>query len=148
METRHFQKVVLSMKFDPLFAVFYLSYSKYKGVKICFCLCRYQNQFFTRVALVSFLQHSCRTRVARAALVLLVSHWCHTCRLCCKLDQIRNRCSQKFCNIHRKAPASELRSKKAAGFQACNFIKFFPVNIAKFLRTFFLQNTSGVSFHG
>ena len=132
-----------------------------------------KSTFFTRVALVSFLQHSCRTRVARVALVShfcstrvvhvsLVSHLCHqccarvafvslvshSCRLCCKLDQIRNRCSQKFDNIHRKTPASEPRSKKAAGFQSCNFINFFPVNIAKFLRTVFLQNTSGVSFRG
>ena len=79
----------------------YLPYSKYKGVKLYFYSCRYQNQNFsfvllsccscsTRVALVShscgscltcivlvlLLKHSCCTCVA---LVLLVSHSCHTC---------------------------------------------------------------------
>ena len=85
----------------PLLVVFHLPYSKYKGVKICFYSCRYQNQSFslmshscrscsTRVVLVSFVQHSCRTCVA---LVLLVSHSCctrvafvllvsHSCRSC------------------------------------------------------------------
>ena len=64
-----------------LLGVFHLSYSKYKGVKICFYPCRYQNQNFsivlhschscsTRVALMS---HSCLTRVA---LVLLALHSC------------------------------------------------------------------------
>ena len=39
-----------------------------------------------------------------------------------------------------------------AGLKACNFIKkrfqhkFFPMNFAKFLRTLFLQNTSGGCF--
>ena len=70
-----------------LIVIFHLPYSKYKGVKICFYSCRYQNQNFavvlhsclscsTRVALVSQSCHICVTRVA------LVSHsrW--------KLDQI------------------------------------------------------------
>ena len=72
----------------PLLIVFHLPYSKYKGVKICFYSCRYQNQNFslvshscrqcsTCVTLVSLASHSCRIRVARA--------W-HSC---CKLDQIR-----------------------------------------------------------
>ena len=50
----------------PVFVIFHLSYSKYRGVKICFYSCRYQNQNFlllshsccsysTRVALLSFL---------------------------------------------------------------------------------------------
>ena len=71
----------------PLLVIFHLPYSKYRGVKICFYQCHYQNQNCSlvshscrlccnRVALVSFVQHSCRTRV--------------TCvwRSCCKLDQI------------------------------------------------------------
>ena len=67
---------------SPLLVVFHLPYSKHKGVKICFNSCRYQNQIFfkifqnSRVALVSFVQHSCGTRVA---LVPLVQHSCCTC---------------------------------------------------------------------
>ena len=71
----------------PLLVVFHLPYSKYKGVKICFYSCLYENQNFslvshwcrscsTRVALLSLVQHSCWIRVARA--------W-HSC---CKLEQI------------------------------------------------------------
>ena len=70
----------------PLFVIFNLPYSKYRGVKICFCSCRYQNQNFvlvahscfscsTHVVLVSFVQHSCRTRIA---LMLLASHSCRS----------------------------------------------------------------------
>ena len=68
----------------PHLIVFHLPCSKYKGVKICFYSCRYENQNFslvshsccscsTRVALVSIVQHSCRTCVT---LVSLVSHSC------------------------------------------------------------------------
>ena len=64
----------------PLLVVFHLPYSKYKGVKICFYSCHYQNQNFsllshschsgsTRVALVPFVLHLCRTRVASVSLV-------------------------------------------------------------------------------
>ena len=72
---------------------------------MCFDSCIYQNQnFFTRVALVSFVQHSCCTHVVRVTLMLhlcctgvtrvsLVLHFCHilvarVCHSCCKLDQI------------------------------------------------------------
>ena len=87
-----------------LLVVFHLPYSKYKGVKICFYSCRYQNQDFsyvsrsclscsTRLALVFHSCHSCLTRVAS---VTLVSHLCRSCHTrvacvwhsCCKLDQI------------------------------------------------------------
>ena len=54
----------------PLLVAFHLPYSKYKGVKICFYPCRYQNQNF------SFVSHSCRLCSPRVALVLLVSHLC------------------------------------------------------------------------
>ena len=113
----------------PLLVVFHLPYSKYKGVKICFYSCRYQNQNFslvshlcrscsTRVALVSFVQHSCRTRVR------LVSHSCRPClnrialvsrsyrsyrtrvarvwRSGCKLDQIKKNYCNQFCGIIRQ----------------------------------------------
>ena len=67
-----------------LLVVFHLPYSKYKGVKICFYSCRYQNQNFSLVshscrscsacvALVPHMCCSCSTRVA------LVTHSCRTC---------------------------------------------------------------------
>ena len=70
-----------------LLLIFYLQYGKYKGMKICFYSCRYQNQSFsvrlhlcrscsTRVSLVHFVQHLCRTCVA---LLLLLSHACCSC---------------------------------------------------------------------
>ena len=52
----------------------------------------------------------------------------------------------KFRNFHRKTLVLESLFNKAAGLKACNFIKkrlqhrCFPVNIAKFLRTFILKN--------
>ena len=111
-----FPKYSSQSEIVPLLVVFHLPYSKYKGVKICFYLCRYQNQNFspvshsrrscsTRVAIISFVQHSCRTYIVlvshscrqcrtRVAFVSLVSHSCRTrvagvCHSCCKLDQIR-----------------------------------------------------------
>ena len=67
----------------PLLVVFHLPYNKYKGVKICFSQCLYQNQNFS---LVSHSCRSCSTHVARVvlhsgrscltrvAIMLLVSH--------------------------------------------------------------------------
>ena len=58
----------------------------------------------------------------------------------------------KACNIHRKTPVLESIFSKAATLVACNFIKkrlqhrCFPVNIAKFLRKFYLKNTTGGCF--
>ena len=96
-----FPKVSSYSKIVPLLVIFDLPYSKYRGVKICFYLCRYQNQNFllvshscrscsTRVTLVS---HSCYSCLTRVALVLLVSHSCRTrvayvWHSCCKLGQI------------------------------------------------------------
>ena len=65
----------------PLLVIFHLPYNKYTGVKICFHLCRYQNNFFcscptcvvgfnTRLVLALHLCCSCSSRVA---LVWLVS---------------------------------------------------------------------------
>ena len=56
-----------------LLVVFHFLYSKYKGVKICFYSCRYQNRNF------SLVSHSCRSCGTRVALVLLVQHSCCTC---------------------------------------------------------------------
>ena len=72
----------------PFLLVFHLPYSKYKGAKICFYPCRYQNQ---NCSLVSHLCRSSSTLVASVALVL---HSCHSSRSrvarvwhsCCKLD--------------------------------------------------------------
>ena len=49
-----------------LLVVIHLSYSKYKGVKIYFYLCPYQNQKFS---LVSYSYRSCSPLVALASLV-------------------------------------------------------------------------------
>ena len=82
-ENETFLKGSSQYKILPPLVVFHLPYSKYKGVKICFYPCLYQNQIFhscrTRVvcvALVSFVQHSCRTCIAPVSLVSLVSHTC------------------------------------------------------------------------
>ena len=62
------------------------------------------------------------------------------------------RCSQKFHNIHRKISVMEFLFIKVTCLKAYNFDKrrlwhrYFPVNIAKFLRTAFLQNTSDGCF--
>ena len=53
--------------------VFNLPYSKYKGVKICFYSCLYQNQYF------SLVSHSCRLCSTRVA---LVAHSCCSCSTC------------------------------------------------------------------
>ena len=36
-------------------------------------------------------------------------------------DVLQNRCSQKFCNIHRKSSLSGSLFNKVAGLKACNF---------------------------
>ena len=52
----------------------------------------------------------------------------------------------KFPNIHRKTPVLKYLFKEVAGLKSCNFIKkrfqhsCFPVNIAKFLITFFIEH--------
>ena len=95
-----FPKVNFQDEIDPDLVIFHLRYSKYRGVRICFYSCRYQNQNFSlvshscrssstrvtlvslcytrvaRVSLVSHLRFQCRTRVA---LVSLMSHSCCPC---------------------------------------------------------------------
>ena len=92
METRHFQKVVLSMNLFLSLQSFTFSLV----LHLCL-LCS------TRVLLVFFVQHSCHTRVAlmllvspRVALVPLVLHWCctlvaHVWHSYCKLDEIKRK---------------------------------------------------------
>ena len=61
----------------------------------------------------------------------------------------KKRCSQKFPKIHRKNLCQSLVFNKVAGPRPATLLKkrlwhsCFPVNFAKFLRTPFLQNTSG-----
>ena len=56
-------------------------------------------------------------------------------------DVLQNRCSKNFYNIHNKITGIGSLFNKAAGLKTCNLIKkrlqhkFFPVNIAKILRT-------------
>ena len=58
----------------------------------------------------------------------------------------------KACNIHRKTPVLQSLFSKVASLETCNFInkglqhRCFPVNIAKFLRKFYLKNTTGGCF--
>ena len=77
----------------PLLIAFHLPYSKYKGVKMFLLVSLSKSKFFTRVALVSFVQHSCRQCSSHVAPVSLVSHSCcirvaRVWHSCCKLDQI------------------------------------------------------------
>ena len=58
----------------------------------------------------------------------------------------------KVCNIHRKTPVLESLISKVASLEAYKFIKkrlqhrCLPVNIANFLRNFYLKNTAGGCF--
>ena len=60
---------------------------------------------------------------------------------------LQNRCSKRFCNIHRKTPVLEFLFNKVAGLKACNFIKQkfqpsrFPMNIAKLFRPLFRRTS-------
>ena len=59
-----------------------------------------------------------------------------------------NRCSKTYRNIHRKTPVLESLFNKVEGVKACDFNEisfqhwYFPVNISKFLRVPFSQNSS------
>ena len=78
----------------PLLLIYHLPFRSYRGVKICFHSCHYQNHCF------SFLScRSCHTCVAHIALVSLVLHSCCSCLSrvaleslelysCYKIDQI------------------------------------------------------------
>ena len=86
----------------PFLAIFFFPYSIYRGVKICFYLCRYQNQNISLVlhsccscsTCVTLMLDSCFSCLTRVARVALVSYSCCSCRtrvapvwrLCCKLD--------------------------------------------------------------
>ena len=64
---RTFPKVSSQNEIFPLLVIFYLPYSKYRGMKICFYSCCYQNQL---------VSHSCCTRATSVAFVSLVSGTC------------------------------------------------------------------------
>ena len=57
----------------PLLVIFHLPYSKYWGVKIFLLVSLSKSKFFTQLALVLFVQHSCRQCRNHVAFVLLVS---------------------------------------------------------------------------
>ena len=86
-ENEAFLKDCSQNEIIALLVVFHLPYSKYKGHTLMFLLVSLsKSKFFTRFALVSFVQHSCRTCVAlcrsyltHIALVSLVSHSCRSC---------------------------------------------------------------------
>ena len=67
---RQFKEIVSSL------VVFHLPYGKYKGVKMILFVPLSKSNFFTSVAVVSFVQYSCCTRVV---LVSLVTHSCCSC---------------------------------------------------------------------
>ena len=58
----------------------------------------------------------------------------------------RQRCSQKSRKIDRKTPVPEPHFKIKLTLKKRLWHRCFPVNVAKFLRTSFLQNTSGGCF--
>ena len=90
-----------------------------------------------------------------SSLLYLACYVIYSCRKTFKQplkDVLQNRCSQKFCNIHRKTPVLESPFNKFAGLKACIFSKkealtqVFPVNIAKFLRTPFYRTPVDYTF--
>ena len=64
-------------------------------------------------------------------------------------DVLQNRCSYKFCKIHRRTPVLEPFLNEVTALRSKSLLKKrlqhsgFPVNFVKFLRAPFLQNTSG-----
>ena len=90
-----------------------------------------------------------------------IFHWCIWTMIQKQSEEVTKRCyvkKKKMLKIFAKFTEKQLRQSlffnKAAGMRpkACNFIKkrlwrrCFPVNFAKFIRTPFLQNTSGGCF--
>ena len=67
----------------PLLIVFYLPYSKYKGMKYVFIRVVIKIKIFhscrTRVVRVALVLHLCRSRRTRVTFVSLVSHSCRSC---------------------------------------------------------------------
>ena len=62
-------------------------------------------------------------------------------------DDLQNRCSERFCYIHRKIPVLESVFNNLPGLRFCKFIRkrlhrrcFLVVNIVKFLRTAFIEH--------
>ena len=77
-----FTKVSSQNKIVTLLPIFHMPHSKYRGVKIHFYSCRYQNQN------VSLVTHSYRSCSTFAGLVLFVSHLCRT-----RVASVASRCS-------------------------------------------------------
>ena len=66
----------------PLLIIFHLPYSKQGCENMLLLVSLLKSKFFTRLALMLFVQHSCCTHVVRVALAL---HLCHTCVACVSL---------------------------------------------------------------
>ena len=89
-----FAKVSSQNEIVPLLVIFHFSYCENMFLLVSLS----KSKFLTRVALVSLVQHSCRSCLTRVASVTLLSHLCCSCRTSvarvwhsrCKLDQIYN----------------------------------------------------------
>ena len=87
MGTRHFRKVVFRLKLFSCMQSF-IAIQLIRGCENMFSLVSLSKlKIFTGVALVSFVQHSCYTRVVPVLLfcasVFIVSLVSRSCRLCC-----------------------------------------------------------------
>ena len=86
-------KGISKNEFAPLLLIFHLQYSKYRGVKICFYLCRYQNQsapvvlhlcvvvlhFYLSCSIrIALVLHSCCSCLTHVVCLALVLHSCCT----------------------------------------------------------------------
>ena len=133
-----FPKGSFQYEIVPLLVVFHLPYSKYKGVKIRFYPCRYQNQNFsveshmcrlcsTCVALVLLVSHSCRQCHTRVTFVSIVSHSCHSCLalvLQIRLDQVYQLCRMsKPIQIPIQTSALYTKAASLKGFLKQVFLK-------------------------
>ena len=124
----------------PVLVVFHLPYSKYKGVKMFLLVWLSKSKFSTRVALMSFVQHSCLTCVT---LVSLVSHPCctrvarvslvlHLCRSChTRVD----RAWHSSCNLAQIVQNNVLRYQKQV-FNVLSLRRFNTIAVRIVLRTF------------
>ena len=77
-----FSKGSFQNEMVPLLIIFHLPYSKQGCANMLLLVSLLKSKFFTRFALMLFVQHSCCTHVVRVALAL---HLCHTCVACVSL---------------------------------------------------------------
>ena len=116
-------------------------------------------QILTYVRSVQFSQFTilqlitCVYQIFKTNFHFLIFPWFFQLYHCNKQKQppevfCKKSCSQKFRKIHRKNLCQSLFFNKVTGLRPVTLLKkrllhsYFPVNVAKFLRTPFLQNTS------